>query len=77
MEKNYPYAKLFRALRQECGLGQVEMAKRLGCSQSAVSKIERGKAVPLVGVFLRAYQMTRGRPKIAMVFERFMVSGNH
>ena len=34
--------RLFKAAREEAGVTQVELAKRLGQTQSFVSKVERG-----------------------------------
>ncbi len=35
-----------RVLRQQAGLTQIELAKRIGCSQSTLSEIETGDADP-------------------------------
>ena len=40
------FAKAFRTLREEAGLSRPEMAAQLCCTQSALSKIERGKVIP-------------------------------
>jgi len=46
------YSILFKALRAELSLTQVEMADKLNTSQAIVSKIEAGKQRPSVDVFL-------------------------
>lgn len=35
-----------RILRQQAGLTQIELAKRIGCSQSTLSEIETGDVDP-------------------------------
>lgn len=37
------FLKILRQLREESGLSQIELAKRLGQTQSFVSKCERGE----------------------------------
>src|SRR5580692_1546961 len=39
-----------RAAREERGLSVRELARRIGCSASLISQIERGVSVPSVGV---------------------------
>lgn len=38
--------KAFKELRDERGLSRAEVAKQIGCTLSALSKIERGKVIP-------------------------------
>lgn len=40
------YGKAFRELREEKGLSRAEIANRIGCTPSALSKIESGKVRP-------------------------------
>lgn len=40
------YGKAFKEIRDEQGLSRTEVAKLLGCTPSALSKIERGKTHP-------------------------------
>ena len=40
------YGKAFREIREEQGLSRTEVAKQIGCTPSALSKIENGKTVP-------------------------------
>ncbi|MBQ8375270.1 MAG: helix-turn-helix transcriptional regulator [Clostridia bacterium] len=42
----YQYAKKFRELREEKGLSQLELAKRLGTSHQNINRWESGKATP-------------------------------
>lgn len=53
-----PLGPLFKELRKSLNLGQVEMAKELGVSQSALSKIEAGKLKPTLETFRRAAKRT-------------------
>lgn len=38
--------KAFKELRDERGLSRAAVAKKIGCTLSALSKIERGKVIP-------------------------------
>jgi len=38
--------KAFRELREEQNMSRAEVARQIGCTQSALSKIERGKVQP-------------------------------
>lgn len=40
------FGKAFRELREEKGLSRAEVAKQIGCTPSALSKIENGRTVP-------------------------------
>jgi putative transcriptional regulator len=40
------WGRSLRAARQASGLEQVELAKRVGCSQGTISRIESGAQVP-------------------------------
>lgn len=40
------YGKAFKEIREEKGLSRTEVAKRIGCTPSALSKIENGRTVP-------------------------------
>lgn len=46
MSKDYDYGNYFYKLRKESGLSQVELAKKLGVTNKAVSKWENGTAKP-------------------------------
>ena len=45
MEKNY-FKENFKALRPESGLGQIELAKKLGVSKGVISLWENGLREP-------------------------------
>lgn len=64
------YSIIFKTVRKAKGLRQVEMAKRLGCTQGTISKIESGSMKPEVDVyitFLKTFDIypfiTLGSPK--------------
>ena len=59
---------LMRELRKESGVTQVDLAKRLGETQSAVSKCERGER-RLDLVQLRAWCQAVGVPLMKLVTE--------
>ena len=40
------YGKAFKTIREEQGLSRTEVASEIGCTPSALSKIENGKVVP-------------------------------
>ena len=40
------YGKAFRELREECHVSRSKVAELLGCTPSALSKIENGRTVP-------------------------------
>lgn len=40
------FGKAFRELREEKSLSRAKVAKRIGCTPSALSKIESGKVTP-------------------------------
>lgn len=61
--------ELLRAVRQEAGITQVELAERLGETQSYVSKVERGER-RLDFVQLRWFCQALGVPLKAFV-ERY------
>lgn len=46
MKKRPPLAELVRRARRRAGLKQVELARKLGCTDSYIAKIETGKAYP-------------------------------
>lgn len=69
---------LLRNLRKEAGVTQVELAQRLGETQSAVSKCERGER-RLDLVQLRAWCLGVGIPLSRLVaeFERRVARKSH
>lgn len=40
------YGKAFKEIREEEQISRVSIAKQIGCTPSALSKIENGKATP-------------------------------
>lgn len=40
------YGKAFKELREEKGLSRAEVAKQIGCTKSALSKIENCRVLP-------------------------------
>jgi len=64
-------AEIFILARVESGLGQVQFAKKLGCSQSYLSKIESGRIVPIVPVLFNALRMSAsGRAHLRSLLAR-------
>jgi ribosome-binding protein aMBF1 (putative translation factor) len=49
----YELGQAVRARRLELGMSQTELAERAGMTQSAVSRLEAGGAVPTIGVLER------------------------
>lgn len=45
-ESNPDFATLFKTCRKRLGMKQIPFAEFLGCSQSRISKIEKGKQEP-------------------------------
>ena len=43
---NKPKARVMRAARGRLGLTQFDLARRVGCSESQITKIETGRANP-------------------------------
>jgi ribosome-binding protein aMBF1 (putative translation factor) len=44
----YNLASLVMRLRNEAGLSQAELAKKVGTTQSAIARIEGGKVIPRI-----------------------------
>lgn len=40
------YGRAFKSIREECHISRKSMAEQIGCTPSALSKIENGKTVP-------------------------------
>jgi transcriptional regulator with XRE-family HTH domain len=51
-------SQLIRAVRLEAGLTQAELARRVGTSQAAVARLERGGANPRVSTLARVVAAT-------------------
>jgi transcriptional regulator with XRE-family HTH domain len=54
-------ATLIRAVRNEAGMTQVELAARAGMSQSAIARLERGGANPTVATLDNVIRATGHR----------------
>jgi HTH-type transcriptional regulator/antitoxin HipB len=52
-KRAYELGQAVRARRLELGLSQTELAERAGMTQSAVSRLEAGGAVPTIGILDR------------------------
>jgi DNA-binding XRE family transcriptional regulator len=50
---------LFRRLRRELQMTQEQLAPKLDVSQAVLCRIENGKSVPLLKVFVRAARLSR------------------
>lgn len=60
LHKDDPAAFL-RDARASLGLGQVEMAARLGIHPTYLSKVERGRLVPGPQLLVAAYNLLEGK----------------
>lgn len=40
------YGRAFKSIRDEVGISRASLAKQIGCTPSALSKIENGKTIP-------------------------------
>lgn len=56
MSKRAPLADLVRRARREVKLTQYELARKLGCTDSYVAKIETGKAYPSIDFLIRLFE---------------------
>ena len=63
-----PAGYLLRLAREDEGLSQQDMARRLGCSQQAVAQAERFTSNPTIG-FMRAWARAVGR-RVEVALER-------
>lgn len=62
-------ARIIKAIRQERGWTQSELAARLGISQSALSKLEAGKLVPSSLLWFTFCAMAEIQPESLLVGE--------
>lgn len=56
-----------RTLRQEAGLKQVEVARRMGCAPSWISHLERGSYDPHISTILRYGDAIGARIHIGLI----------
>ncbi len=59
MKKLPPLAELVRRARRRAALTQFSLAKRLGCTDSYIAKIETGKAYPATDFLIRLFQQLK------------------
>jgi transcriptional regulator with XRE-family HTH domain len=64
--KPVEWGTLLAARRREAGLTQAGLARRMGTAQSAISRIEAGRALPSIG-FLERFAGATGQP-LTVVF---------
>ena len=57
---------LLREAREACGLTQVELARRIGCSQQAISQAERWQSNPTVQLLERWAEAVGGRLELSI-----------
>jgi predicted transcriptional regulator len=58
-------AELLRA-RLRAGLSQVELAERMGTSQSAIARLESGQTLPSTKTLLRFAEATRSKIELRL-----------
>ncbi|MFQ5696369.1 MAG: helix-turn-helix domain-containing protein, partial [Terriglobia bacterium] len=59
MKRRGPLAELVRRARKRAGLTQYELARKLGCTDSYIAKIETGKAYPATEFLVRLFTELR------------------
>lgn len=59
MEQSGPLADLVRRARRRAKLTQYELARKLGCTDSYIAKIERGRAYPATDFLVRLFEELR------------------
>lgn len=58
----FVFGKKLRSLREEAGLSQVELAKKMQTTQRGVSKFENGETLPTYGLIVRAGKALKVHP---------------
>jgi transcriptional regulator with XRE-family HTH domain len=66
----------FARRRKEAGLTQAELARLMGTTQSAISKIESGRTLPTIPLLERLAEAT-GRPFVLTLSARDSVPGRN
>ena len=67
MEPEFEVAHALIAARVEAGLTQVEVAKRMGTTQSVVARLEGGRTLPSIKSLYRYAEATGTKPVIHLV----------
>ncbi len=67
MADEFNLARELIAARVRAGLTQVELAQRMGTSQSVIARLESGAQLPSVKTLLRLAKATRSRPVIRLL----------
>lgn len=66
LEEEFALANAVIGARARAGLTQAELAERMGTSQSAVARLESGKARPSVATLEKLAEATGSRLRIAL-----------
>lgn len=66
LEQEFALASAIIGARARAGLTQAELAERMGTSQSAVARLESGKARPSVATLEKLAEATGSRLRIAL-----------
>ena len=66
LEQEFALASAVIGARTRAGLTQVELAERMGTSQSAVARLESGKARPSVATLEKLADATGSKLRIAL-----------
>lgn len=66
LEQEFALASVVIGARARAGLTQAELAERMGTSQSAVARLESGKARPSVATLEKLAEATGSKLRIAL-----------
>lgn len=66
LEREFSLASAVIGARTRAGLTQAQLAERMGTSQSAVARLESGKALPSVATLEKLAAATGSRLRIAL-----------
>lgn len=66
LDEKFNLARELIAARVRAGLTQVELAQRMGTTQSAIARLESGARLPSVKTLLRFAKATRSRPVLKL-----------
>ncbi|PCJ58906.1 MAG: transcriptional regulator [Rhodospirillaceae bacterium] len=62
----YAVARAVIKARNDCGLTQAQLAKRMNTSQSYIARLENGTVLPTMKTFLRVAKATDTRAKFEL-----------